>query len=135
MVYALDTNIVIHYLRNHPNVHQNFNDAVMQGNDLVIPKVVDYEMRRGFRILHAPSKEAAYKILTCEGYCDVAEMDVYSWERAEHVYAELYHKGLTIGEMDILIAAFCRENDYTLVTNNTKHFENIDGLQLVNWVK
>ena len=36
---------------------------------------------------------------------------------------------------DILIAAFCVVNDYLLVTDNTKHFKDIDGLQFVNWVE
>ena len=136
MFYALDINIVIRYLRKEPNVRKNFDDAVMRGNDLIIPKVVNYEIKRGFRILNAPNKEAAYGILT-EGvasWCDIAEMDVASWERAEHVYAELYRKGLTICEMDILIAAFCLEKNYTLVTHNTRHFEDIDDLQIEDWV-
>ncbi|MDR1205412.1 MAG: PIN domain-containing protein [Peptococcaceae bacterium] len=136
MVYALDTNIIISYLRNMPNVRRNFNNAVMRGDDLVIPKVVNYEVRRGFRILYAPKKEAAYKVLTePEGCCDVSEMDVCSWERAEQVYADIYRKGLTIGEMDILIAAFCLENNCTLVTHNIRHFECIDGLQIEDWTE
>jgi tRNA(fMet)-specific endonuclease VapC len=134
MIYALDTNIIIHYLRNTLTVHQKFNEAVMRGDDLVIPQIVHYEMKRGFRILHAPKKEAAYKVLTeSAGFCDVKKIDVYSWERAEQVYADLYNKRFTAGELDILIAAFCIENDYTLVTDNVKHFEAIDGLQIVNW--
>ena len=135
MVYALDTNIVINYLRDEPNIHQNFNDAVMRGDDLVVPEIVNYEIRRGFRIISAPKKEAAYKVLVGPGFCDIAEMDVNCWERAEYVYLDLYNKRLTVGEMDILIAAICIEYGYTLVTNNTKDFENIDGLKLVNWIK
>ena len=134
MVYALDTNVIIHYLRKAPNVYRNFNDAVMRGDDLVIPKVVNYEIMRGFRIANAPKKEATYNTLTeAEGCCDVAEMDAFSWARAEQVYADLYRKGMTVGEMDILIAAFCLENDCTLITNNVRHFEVIDGLQIEDW--
>ena len=134
MLFALDTNIVVHYLRNQHIVRQRFSDAIMRGDDLIIPKVVDYEVRRGFRILCAPNKEEAYRVLTREtSWCGVAKMDEYSWERAEHVYAELYRKGLTIGEIDILIAAYCLESGCALVTENTKHFDHIDGLQIVNW--
>jgi len=134
MVYALDTNIIIHYLHNTINVIQNFNDAVMRGDDLIIPKIVDYEIKRGFRIFSAPKKEAAYKILTePAGWCEIAEIDGSSWERAEQIYEDLYKKRLTVGELDILIAAFCLENNYTLVTDNIKHFKNIDGLVFINW--
>ena len=131
MYYALDTNTIIHYLRNNANVRHNLKNAVMQGHGLVVPKLVDYELRRGFRIASAPKKETAYKILAER--CTVAEMDVSSWERAIHVYMNLYQKRFTVGEIDILIAAFCLENDCTLVTNNTADFENIDGLKLVDW--
>ena len=134
MAYALDSNIIIRYLRDNETVLNNFDAAVNRGDDLVIPKVVNYELKRGFRIYSAPSKEAAYEVLTApEGFCDIAEMDVRSWNRAEQVYVDLYNKGVTIGEMDILIAAFCLEYDHTLVTNNTKHFECIDGLAVVDW--
>ena len=134
MIYALDTNIVIRYLRHDPDVRRKLHDSVMNGDNLIIPKVVHYEIKRGFRILHAPVKEEAYGIfMGTDGFCSVAEMNALSWERAESVYAELYRKGLTIGELDILIAAFCLDNDYTLVTNNTKHFGVIDDLKFEDW--
>ena len=136
MVYSLDTNIVIHYLRNEPNVCRNFSEAVLRGDGLVIPKIVDYEIKRGFCVFSAPAKESAYKILTdTSGFCVVSEMDTYAWERAEKVYAELYRKRLTVDEMDILIAAFCVEKGYTLVTNNVKHFEVIDDLKTEDWTR
>lgn len=36
-------------------------------------------------------------------------------------------------DSDILIAAYCIVNDYTLVTDNTSDFERIEGLKFVNW--
>ena len=134
MTYALDTNIIIRYLRHDPKVYRKLHDSVLQGNDLVIPKIVHYEIKRGFRILSAPIKEKAYGVFVgLNGCCVIAKMDTLSWERAESVYTELYHKGLTIGELDILIAAFCLEKGYVLVSNNVKHFQAIDGLKLEDW--
>ena len=40
-----------------------------------------------------------------------------------------------IEDMDLLIAATAIYNELTLVTNNTKHFENIPNLSLENWKK
>ena len=48
MVFALDTNIIIKYLRNESNVIQNFRSAVVANHDIVIPQAVDYEICRGF---------------------------------------------------------------------------------------
>lgn len=42
--------------------------------------------------------------------------------------------GTPIGEMDLLIAAHALGDDLTLVTNNTREFERIEGLKLENWV-
>jgi len=131
MTYALDTNTIINYLRGDPNVRHRFRDLQIQGNDFIIPKVADYEIRRGFRIRSAPSKRAAYEILTEE--LNILELDTAVWEKAEEIYAELYKKHYTVGEMDILIAASCLVNDYTLVTTNIKDFENIDGLDIIDW--
>ena len=61
-------------------------------------------------------------------------MDVQSWEYAEQVYESLYHKRLTVGELDMLIGAFCVAKGYTLTTNNTGDFINMDELKLVDWV-
>ena len=136
MTYALDTNIIIHYLRDEPRICQKIYSAVSQGDTLIIPNVVNYEIKRGFEVSSAPRKEKEYKILTKQGgFCDIIEMDANSWERAEKVYAELYRKRLTVGEMDILIGAFCLENNFTLVTNNTKDFKDMGGLKLVDWLE
>jgi predicted nucleic acid-binding protein len=51
------------------------------------------------------------------------------------VYVDLRKQGLVIEDADILIAAYCIKNDCILVTNNTKHFENIKGLKIINWIK
>jgi len=34
---------------------------------------------------------------------------------------------------DILIAAYCLANNFTLVTRNTRDFERVEGLNFVNW--
>ena len=135
MTYALDTNIIIRYLRDNELVKQNIREAILEKQELIIPRAVDYEMCRGFRCTPAPKKSKNYNDFAYNGYCDVVEVCPRTWQKAEEVYAELYSKGFTVGEIDILIAAFCLINDYTLVTNNTKDFENISSLRLVDWTK
>jgi len=135
MKYALDTNIVFRYLKNESPSVQSI-DSVLAGNHkLYIPKIVDYEVRRGFKLMRQPSprKELVYRLLTQR--CPIIEMDIIVWERAIDVYKELYRKGFTVGELDILIAALCLVHDLILVTNNTKDFENIDSLTTVDWTQ
>ena len=132
-MYALDTNIIIRYLRNNDSVKKNIRNAILNKQLLIIPRAVDYEMCRGFRCTPAPKKYKNYMNFAYRGYCNIIEICPQTWHKAEDVYAELYVKGFTIGETDILIASFCLVNGYTLVTNNTKDFKNIDRLRLTDW--
>ena len=101
MNYALDTNIIIRYLRNDAITTQNVDIALERKLKLYIPKMVDYELRRGFNVMAVPAvkKERAYKIL--QERCPVAKMCESSWERALQVYKNLYQNGYTVGEMEI----------------------------------
>ena len=133
MNYALDTNILVHYLKNEANVQHNLDNAIISGSKLIIPKAVDYELRRGFCIYPAPKKEAFYNILIEQ--CTIANLDMDTWEMAIQVYADLHHKRFTVGEIDILIAAFCLVNDCILITNNIDDFKHINGLRMLDWTQ
>jgi len=50
-------------------------------------------------------------------------------------YARLRKAGLTIGNADLFIAEYCIKNDFTLVTDNTKHFRNRKDLKYTNWIE
>ena len=133
MNYVIDTNILVHYLKNEPNVQQNLDNAIIQGNKLIIPKAVDYELRRGFNIYPAPKKEAYYNILLEQ--CTIVNLDLNTWDTAIQIYTNLYLKRFTVGEIDMLIAAFCIANDCILVTNNINDFKHIDGLRVLDWTQ
>ena len=133
MTYALDTNTIIHLMSQTPAVLAQRNNALGLGAGLIIPPYVNFELRRGFRYVQATAKERTYKDL-CARY-HIGEMKSETWELAADIYADLRRSGYTVGDADILIAAFCMIDGYTLVTNNTKDFENIDGLRLVDWTK
>jgi len=49
--------------------------------------------------------------------------------------AELERRGTPIGANDMLIAAHALAVDATLVTDNIREFERVDGLKLVNWLR
>ena len=134
MTYVLDTNVIIHYLKEHENVKKNLRQAVSHGCVLIIPRAVDYEICRGLDMLSATKKIATYNELTSSiGQCRIVDMGEDIWRIAKQIYVDLKRKGFTIGEIDILIGAYCLHHGYPLVTSNTKDFINIEGLQLENW--
>jgi tRNA(fMet)-specific endonuclease VapC len=48
--------------------------------------------------------------------------------------AALKRQGNLIADMDLMIASITKANGFCLVTNNGKHFERIENLQLARWM-
>jgi len=49
--------------------------------------------------------------------------------------ARLKRAGKLIPDFDLLIGTTALHHGLTLVTNNTKHMQRLEGLQLENWTK
>ena len=58
------------------------------------------------------------------------EKDAYKFGA---ICAGLYKMGITIDDFD-MHASSAINNNMTLVTNNTKHFRNISGLVIEDWI-
>ena len=140
MTYALDTNIVSYILRENETIVARENAAVTSrlaleiagDNEIAIPPIVYYEIKRWLNTAGAVKKERMFKRL-----CAGADMSIKQSEldAAALIYAELRQKGKPTSDADILIASFCMVNDFTLVTNNEKHFIDIEGLAYANWIE
>jgi predicted nucleic acid-binding protein len=130
-VYALDTNIISYYLSKNLVIGNQIKAVVNNGSQVVIPEIAYYEIRRGLLSKFAPIKTVIFN-----DFCNLFDVGISNRETAEmaaSVYSKLKKKGKVIEDADILIAAYCLQNNYILVTNNVKHFENIDGLLVENW--
>ncbi len=55
-------------------------------------------------------------------------LDIYANEKAR-----LKKEGRIVDDFDLLIGASAVANELILVTNNTKHFERLDGITIENW--
>lgn len=130
-LYLLDTNMVIYIQRGVPSVLQKL--VALGRQRIALPSLVVAELAYGVeKSLHqARNRERLEQLLF--------EMTVLPWAHtamwhyARHFHA-LRQKGQTIGHMDLLIAAQALAENATLVTNNTREFERIEGLKLENWV-
>lgn len=65
----------------------------------------------------------------------ILEFDNYAAEEYGRVRADLEKKGTPIGPMDMLIAGHARSEKLILVTNNTREFWRVDGLQVEDWTR
>jgi tRNA(fMet)-specific endonuclease VapC len=136
VIFCLDTNTISYFLRGEGNIDNHFQNEIIDGGNMyVIPYIVLYEIRRW--LLDKPSRPiqifAKQFDLLFENIQEMAEMPSKVWDKAASIYVSLKQKGQLIGDVDILIAAYCLVSDYVLVTRNTSDFKRIDGLKMVNW--
>ena len=130
-VYALDSNMISFYLRDNASVIANIEKAISDGNGIVIPPIVYYEVKRGLKFINATKKMKEFETL-CELF-PVGELGDYLLEKSINIYVQERKAGRNIEDADIFIASFCIHNNYILVTDNIDHFTKIPDLHVINW--
>lgn len=65
----------------------------------------------------------------------VLSFDAQAARRAGALRQHLREKGTPIGDMDMLIAAHALSVGAIVVTNNTREFARVPGLELENWLE
>ena len=131
MIYALDSNIISYFLKNDTKIREKLAAETNAGNQFTMSTIVYFEVERWLLETGAVKKHAEFERMCLDVSPEEFNMDV--WNAAAKLYVQLRQKGQPIDDVDLMVAAFCIANDYTLVTNNTRHFERINGLKLANW--
>ena len=67
-------------------------------------------------------------------YFDILPLS-HQAEQYGKIKSDLKKKGEIIDEFDMLIAGQALSENLTVVTDNIKHFNRIDGLKITNWLK
>ena len=133
MEFLLDTNICIYIIKKKPEeVFDKF--KLLIPGDVGISSITLAELYYGVEKSTNPikNKEAPEKFLTPIEIVDFGYSASIEYGK---IRAFLERKGLTIGPLDMLIAAHAKSLETTLVTNNQREFERIEGLKIENWVK
>ena len=146
MIYLLDTDSVIFLIRSRKRgsspafirkgrrlAERIKKEALAQRNSVGISAITRAELEYGAARSVDPSRErtALDKIL--------APFDEYDFDAgrcARHygtIRGALEQGGEMIGAMDLLIAAHALALKATLVSNNTRHFGRVRGLDVENW--
>jgi predicted nucleic acid-binding protein len=129
--FALDSNIVSFGLKENAIVRRNIDQRVEAKIKVLVPPFAYYEVKRGLVDANATRQLRLFDALL--GRCPVGPISQAVFEAAVAIYVDLKAKGRICDENDIYIAAWCKTYGLTLVTNNTRHFENIVGLALADW--
>jgi tRNA(fMet)-specific endonuclease VapC len=126
--YLLDTNIISYYLKGIENLKEKITSNI---DSLSISIISYYEIISGLQ-----SIDANKRINEFEKFCkliDIINLDKASILASCKIYASLKKSGKLIDDIDILIAGIALSNNLVMITDNTGHFDRIEGLKVENW--
>lgn len=131
MQFLLDTNTCIFIIKRQPPVVlKKFLEY--QIGDIGISSITLSELRYGVAKSEYKKKNAA----ALDEFILPLEIFPYD-EQVTAIYgnirADLEKSGRPIGAMDMLIAAHAISLNATLVTNNTREFKRVHGLNITDW--
>ena len=127
----VDTDILSFFFFVDEKVVERFTTYLKEFDQITISIITYYEIIAGLKL-----KKAEKQLSDFEDFVDnntILHISEDSVKLSAEIYADLRHKGITIGTSDILIAGIALYNGLTLITNNMKHYEAISGLRLANW--
>jgi tRNA(fMet)-specific endonuclease VapC len=129
--FLLDTNIMSEHLRRPAGLIHRFvqHSGRLYTSSISLAELYDWANSRKDP---APSLAAIQNLLTYE--VSVILFDIDCAEDFGRLRIDLRRQGISVDNMDLLIASTARVYDLTLVTHNTRHFQDVPGLSLEDWL-
>lgn len=126
----LDTDILLFSLKGNATVLGKW--AKLPASQWVISAISGYEIQKGIEANPTTRSSQRATMLLAQLEMEPVTGDVAL--KAAKIHQALKEKGFSIGPADELIAAQAIILGATLVSNNTKQFENVPSLKLENWL-
>jgi len=128
MTYLIDTDWVIDHLNHIERVTRRLKELAPEGLALSIISLA--ELYEGVYYSREPveSDAALQRLLNSE--LTILGMDEETCKIFGKERGRLRAAGLIIGDCDLLIGATALRHNLTLLTNNRRHFERIDGVRM-----
>ena len=129
--YLLDTNICIDVIKRRPeSLLDRFNE---NASHLAISAITLAELLHGAEKSSQPQRTLS----VVEDFCSRLDVLDYGAKAAQHygqIRSALERRGTPIGVNDLHIAAHARSEGLTLISNNLREFERVEGLLYENWI-
>jgi len=129
--YVIDSDILIYFIKGRKEIVEEL--IKIAPSSLYITRINYTELVYG-AYNSARVEENLAKVKPFLETFQILEFDKESSEIFAKTKATLKKKGKIIQDMDLMIASIALRHDYALVSNNIKHFERIDGLDLIGWL-
>ncbi|ETW94438.1 MAG: hypothetical protein ETSY2_49815 [Candidatus Entotheonella gemina] len=127
ITYLIDTDWVIHYLNGRNDIVDRLHTLKSDGLGLSVIALA--ELYEGVYFSRDPEQDEQGLTDFLQGVTvlgvDEETARIFGRERGR-----LRRAGQIIGDMDLLIGSTALQYDLTLLTNNHRHFERIEGLQI-----
>ena len=130
-MYILDTNICIFAIKKKfPQLLNKISEHLNDG--VYISSLTVAELEYGVSNSQYPEKNriALLEFLSIFNILDFREADAVPYGI---IKTNLRRNGNVIGPIDMLLAAQGISNNMTMVTNNIKEFERVEGLKIEDW--
>lgn len=125
----LDTNIIIAFFKGEHDISEK---VLSQIDQIALSSLVIAELDYGAKASQKSAKNLE-KLYNFIGLIEVVPFDLECAKTFGTIKSRLRLLGKPTGEVDALLSATAITHNATLVTKNSKHFENIEGLKLAIW--
>ena len=132
--YLLDTNICVFLLRGQYDIDKKLDKVGLE--HCYISEITEAELKYGVELGRRKGLkqriEQLYEFLSALKILPISNaIDLYASEKAR-----LRVAGTPADDdFDLLIGCTAVVNDMVMVTENMKHFKNLTGIQLENWIE
>ncbi|HHL19441.1 MAG TPA: type II toxin-antitoxin system VapC family toxin [Thiothrix sp.] len=129
-MYLLDTDTLIYSLKGHKVIKKQL---FLHRNDVLKISIITLmELYYGAYKSQQVSANLA-KVRRIETSFEAIPVKQEAVEVFARTKAHLELRGNRLDDFDLMIAACAMSHNLTLISNNTKHFQRIEGLKLDNW--
>ena|SRR5437867_12918655 len=125
--YLVDTDWVIHYLNGQPAIVSKLQE--LQGRGLAVSLISLAELYEGVYYSHDPRAREVDLNNFLNGV-SMTEVDQETCKLFGRERGRLRAQRKTVADFDLMIGATALRHKMMLLTNNRRHFEMIDGLQM-----
>ncbi|MEI6433339.1 MAG: type II toxin-antitoxin system VapC family toxin [Bacteroidota bacterium] len=127
----LDTDILSEFLRGNPQVIDKVDEHLKAYGFINLSVITYYEILNG--LLYKDARKQLAKFEDFVLLNRVIPLTMRMAKTAASIQSDLRKKGTEIVHTDTLIAGIAITSKLQLVTNNSDHFNRVQGLELANW--
>ena len=127
----IDTNILSYFLKGNVVIDERVRRYLREYDFLSFSTITYYEIKNGLIYRDARGQMERFDRLAQTS--EILDFDLAIADIASQIHSTLRAKGGLVTPSDIFIGATAISYDYTLITANTKDFQNMPGLRYENW--